>query len=323
MKKSIPIVLMCLAVFLLLNRYASKKMPLAYAAEMSEEELYDSSINARQKWAYAYDNNNSAEEQQTIRKWLTDSMGIRPSDDSYTKLDKIFAWLAPSVPGTYDVPADSVYTLPVSKLAAGMRAKSIKLFCTNHTEMLGKFATEAGLQVRSVTNEGAVAPADSLHSFNEIYIPESRAWAYADLTHGIAWIKENNEPVGILQLNRLLENASADSAVLMKTFQHGVTMQTLKQLPPPAVTYFKGKRVFRFYFSSYLQHQRPAGFFNRARLFLSTEPQFAFNGVNSFPGAALLIRLIASYGLLLSSMTLVFFLAKKIYRGIKNESFNT
>lgn len=283
-----------------INWYARKKMPLAYAAEMSYSELYEQvKEKDRSVWAFAYDNNYSPSEKEKIKKLLSDSMHLLASDPSYVKIEKIIAWLYPFVPANYDEPGDSVYSIPVSKLIECMQASSIKVFCTNHTEILGLLATEAGMQVRSVTNEGAIGPPTGLHSFNEVFIPEAQRWAYTDLTHGIAYIKKNDIPLNIVDVNQLLNSKVYDSNITLKIYDKGLQKKNFDAIPNTAVGYFSGARQFRYYHAAYLQNQQPASFMNRAKIFFSSHPQYSFYGKPAqSPAPAFLLRLISSYILL-------------------------
>ncbi len=300
MKRIITILFVFTAMAAMLNWYARKKLTLAYAEEMSYSQLYEQvNENDRSVWAFAYDNNYSAAEKEKIKQILKDSMHILASDPSYVKMEKIIAWLYPYVPGTYNEPGDSVYSMPVTKLIACMQVNSIKVFCTNHTEILGLLATEAGLQVRSVTNEGAVSPGKDLHSFNEIFIPEANRWAYADLTHGVAYIKKNEVPLNIVELNEQLNSKKYDSSIKLKIYNKGLREERLDRLPETVIGYISGARKFRYYFSEYLQNQQPVSFMNRVRIFMSTRPQFAFNGeLQRSANPAFMARLISSYTLL-------------------------
>lgn len=299
----------------LLNWYARKKMPLAYAAEMSYSQLYEQvSEHDRSVWAFAYDNNYLPAEKEKIKRLLNDSMHILVTDASYTKMEKIMAWLYPYVPKTYDEPADSVYSMPVSKLIAGMQTNRIKVFCTNHTEILGLLATEAGMQVRSVTNEGAVSPANGLHSFNEIFIPEAKRWAFADLTHGIAYVKQNGLPLNIAEINEQLRSKTTDSSIVFKIYNEGLQDKKMEALPATATAYFGGTGQFRYYLSGYLQNQQPVSIINRLKIFFSIQPQYGFNGRSSHSyNAAFLTRLISSYALLICVPVCIILLLYRLF----------
>jgi hypothetical protein len=236
--------------------------------------FYNNPVVVNQVWHYGYDKDLSETEKKTAQRYLADSFGIEKNDNSYKKIEKIFAHLFPYVKNTIGIPHHSVENMQTMTIVEQMKKKQIKLWCGNYTRMLGFFAAQAGLEVRTITTETDKAVSFDVHSFNEIFIPEEGKWCFTDLMNGVAYINSVAGVLNTVDINQLLLKGVQDNNIKALCFKNSTadTCTFGNNLPAGILHYFAGTQQFRFYFSNYLRYQKVQGKLQRIKNFIIPTP---------------------------------------------------
>jgi hypothetical protein len=126
---------------------------------------------------------------------LRDEVGIRDTDPTLTRMEKLFPYLRKKLVGAGGVPKDDERWMNPYRLYCEMVAGTGKGWCTQHAQVWVYWANRAGIPTRFVF--GARTQDDRIvytgHSWAESYIHEQRRWAFVDLSEGFLHItnKEN------------------------------------------------------------------------------------------------------------------------------------
>jgi hypothetical protein len=190
--------------------------------------------------------------------------GIRESDPTRTKIEKLFHVLKPALEGGRGVPADdSRWTTPWD-LFQGMCRGERKGWCTQHALIYVFFANRAGIPTRFVftarTQSNSVVYTG--HAFAESYITEQNRWAWVDMDFGLASVtNKKGQVLNTAELMHLNQHDAFDSCqarvYIGSRWQDlpGVTTQdTVMTFPFPMVS---GVAERQFISQAILKYRRP------------------------------------------------------------------
>jgi transglutaminase-like putative cysteine protease len=139
---------------------------------------------------------------------VREEAGIRESDPTFTKLEKLTRYLRPKLKCAVGVPKDDERWENPLQLYNEMIGGTGKGWCTEHARVWVFWANRAGVPTRFVfnarTQDNRIAY--SGHAFAESYIREQGRWAYADLSQGQCYITNREGQVlntaELFQLNQ-------------------------------------------------------------------------------------------------------------------------
>ena len=175
------------------------------------------------KWKDALDYTD-ASELNAVKQFLSDSLHIKPTDSTLSKIKIIGNYIYQSAKQSMGVPPDSLAKHSVYKQFYLAKNGQTKIWCANITDIFHLFSSAAGIVSRKIGLTGNREIFSSgLHSANECYLPETGEWAYTDITQNILLLTDSTgkifNTVDLYQLKKLNETgniilySSGDSAV--------------------------------------------------------------------------------------------------------------
>ncbi|MCX6132167.1 MAG: transglutaminase-like domain-containing protein [Ignavibacteriales bacterium] len=136
-------------------------------------------------------------------------LGIRDTDPTLTRIEKLFPYLRKKLKGSGGVPKDAERWMDPYRLFGEMAAGTGKGWCTQNAQVYVYWANRAGIPTRFVF--GARTQDDRIvytgHSWAESYIREQHRWAFVDLSQGQLYVTDRDGQVlntaQIFHLNQL------------------------------------------------------------------------------------------------------------------------
>ena len=160
---------------------------------------------------------------------VRDDMGIRDTDATFRRMDKLVRYLRIKLKGSGGVPKDDERWMNPWTLYNEMVNGTGKGWCTQNAQVWVFWANQAGIPTRFVftarTQDNTIVYTG--HAFAESYIREQHRWAYVDLSQGQAYITDRNGDVlNTAELFQLNQHGAFDS-----TFARIYVDQTWARLP--------------------------------------------------------------------------------------------
>lgn len=149
-----------------------------------------------------------------VSRILRDEVGIRDTDPTYTRMEKLTPYLRKKLKGAGGVPKDDERWMNPYRLYCEMVAGTGKGWCTQHAQVWVFWANRAGIPTRFVF--GARTQDNSItftgHAWAESYIREQHRWAFVDLSQGELYITDKESHVlNTAELFHLNQNNAFDS----------------------------------------------------------------------------------------------------------------
>jgi hypothetical protein len=128
-----------------------------------------------------------------VDRILRDEVGIRSSDSTFARMQKLMRFLRPQLKDAGGVPLDDERWMNPLDLYHAMVDGTGKGWCTQNAQLWVFWANRAGIATRFVF--GARTEADNHivytgHSWAECFIPEQNRWAFVDLAHAHLYITD-------------------------------------------------------------------------------------------------------------------------------------
>lgn len=125
---------------------------------------------------------------------VRDEMGVRETDDTMTRLEKVVRYLRTKLADAGGVPKDEFRWLNPWAMCQEMIAGTGKGWCTQNAQIFVFFANRAGVPTRFVF--GATTQDDVIiyngHSWGESWVKEQGRWTYVDVTQSIIAVQDKN-----------------------------------------------------------------------------------------------------------------------------------
>ena len=149
-----------------------------------------------------------------VARILHDEVGIRDTDPTFTRMEKLAPYLRKKLKGAVGVPKDDERWMNPYRLYCEMAAGTGKGWCTQHAQVWVFWANRAGIPTRFVF--GARTQDNSIvytgHSWAESYIREQHRWAFVDLSQGELYITDKESKVlNTVELFQLNQHNAFDS----------------------------------------------------------------------------------------------------------------
>jgi hypothetical protein len=132
-----------------------------------------------------------------VSRVLRDEVGIRDTDPTFARMEKLGPYLRRKLKGAAGVPKDDERWMNPYRLYCEMVAGSGKGWCTQHAQVWVFWANRAGIPTRFVF--GARTQDNSIvytgHAWAESYIREQHRWAFVDLSQGELYITNKEAQV--------------------------------------------------------------------------------------------------------------------------------
>ena len=121
---------------------------------------------------------------------LHSELGIRDTDPTLARMEKLFPYLRKKLKGSGGVPKDEERWMDPYRLFGEMAAGTGKGWCTQNAQVYVFWANRAGIPTRFVF--GARTQDDRIvytgHSWAESYVREQHRWAFVDLSQGELYV---------------------------------------------------------------------------------------------------------------------------------------
>ncbi|MDP2884209.1 MAG: transglutaminase domain-containing protein [Ignavibacteria bacterium] len=128
---------------------------------------------------------------------LHNELGIRDTDATLTRMEKLFPYLRKKLKGSGGVPKDDERWMDPYRLFGELAAGTGKGWCTQNAQVYVFWANRAGIPTRFVF--GARTQDDRIvytgHSWAESYIREQHRWAFVDLSQGELYVTNKEAQV--------------------------------------------------------------------------------------------------------------------------------
>jgi hypothetical protein len=123
---------------------------------------------------------------------VRDEMGVRDSDDTLTRMDKVMRYLRTKLVDAGGVPKDAFRWMDPWHMFQEMAAGTGKGWCTQNAQIYTFFANRAGVPTRFVfdSNIQDNAIAYNGHSWAESWIKEQSKWTHVDPSHTLIAIQD-------------------------------------------------------------------------------------------------------------------------------------
>lgn len=135
-----------------------------------------------------------AEARAETDRLLRDEAGIRDSDPTFTRMEKVVRFLRIKLKDARGVPKDDERWMNPWQLYTEMVHGTGKGWCTQHAQLYVYWANRAGIPTRFVfgarTQDNAIVYTG--HAFAESFIREQQRWAFVDLSHAHITITDKN-----------------------------------------------------------------------------------------------------------------------------------
>ena len=132
-----------------------------------------------------------------VSRILYDEVGIRDTDPTFSRIEKLAPYLRKKLKGAGGVPKDNERWMNPYRLYCEMVAGTGKGWCTQHAQVWVFWANRAGIPTRFVF--GARTQDDRIvytgHAWAESYIREQHRWAFVDLSQGELYITNKEAQV--------------------------------------------------------------------------------------------------------------------------------
>jgi hypothetical protein len=163
------------------------------------------------------------------RRILKEEIGVRDTDSTFARMDKLVRYLRKKLKGSGGVPKDDERWMNPWVLYNEMVAGTGKGWCTQNAQIWVFWANQAGIPTRFVfnarTQDNTIVYTG--HAFAESYVREQNRWAYADLSQGQAYVmNKRGEVLNTAELFQLNQQNAFDS-----TFARIYIDQTWEKLP--------------------------------------------------------------------------------------------
>lgn len=128
---------------------------------------------------------------------LRDEVGIKDSDSTFTRMEKLTRYLRIKLKNASGVPKDDERWMDPYKLYNEMAGGTGKGWCTQFAQIYVYWANRAGIPTRFVfgarTQDNTITYTG--HSFAESFIKEQSRWAFVDLSHSFIYITDKKGQV--------------------------------------------------------------------------------------------------------------------------------
>jgi len=157
-------------------------------------------------------------------------MGITPSDDTITRMDKVFTYLKSVGIASAGVPRDDYRWMNPYAIFQEIAAGTGHGWCTQNAQIFVFFANRAGVPTRFVF--GCNNQDDTIyyngHSWAECYVKEKGRWTYVDVTESILGVSDRHGvPLNTADIYQMVQHDSFD----------GVTANVFKDWNWPKLPY--------------------------------------------------------------------------------------
>jgi hypothetical protein len=140
---------------------------------------------------------------------LAREVGVRDSDPTFTKMEKVTRYLRIKLKNARGVPKDDERWMNPWMLYNDMAYGTGKGWCTQHAQLYVYWANRAGIPTRFVfgarTQDNTIVYTG--HAFAESWIKEQNRWAFVDLSHAQIYVTDRQGKVlntaELFQLNQL------------------------------------------------------------------------------------------------------------------------
>jgi transglutaminase-like putative cysteine protease len=148
---------------------------------------------------------------------LHNELGIRDTDPTFTRMEKLMPYLRKKLSGSSGVPKDDERWMNPYQLYGEMVAGTGKGWCTQNAQVWVFWANRAGIPTRFVfgarTEDNTIVYTG--HSWAESFIREQNRWAYADITQGQMYITDKlGHVLNTVELFQLNQHNAFDSTLV-------------------------------------------------------------------------------------------------------------
>ena len=217
----------------------------------------------------------TANEITIAKKILLDSIHIRPSDNSITKIQKIGSYILKKLDTKRGIPKDTMDLLsPLQSFEYAQQNKS-KVWCGDFSNIFAFFTNLEGITTRSIWIEGDANGINTAgHSFNETYIDEFNKWIFVDLTSNTLSVQTNKgEYLNTLQFYNAFI-LSSDNLQITSFKQDSILKNTINYNNSFYNDYFNSPIDFVCYYSSQFNKQL-YNFSGKIKRYIFKNPTFA------------------------------------------------
>ena len=149
-----------------------------------------------------------------VDRILRDEVGIRYTDSTFARMEKLARYLRIKLKDARGVPKDDERWMNPWMLYNEMVGGTGKGWCTQHAQLWVFWANRAGIPTRYVfgarTEDNAIVYTG--HSWGESFIREQNRWAFVDLSHAQIYVTDRNgDALNSAQLFHLNQHGAFDS----------------------------------------------------------------------------------------------------------------
>lgn len=189
-KYKYPVVIVLLLLFLYITRNRSYYI---------HTNVYDSATMAH--WIPKHTMYDSAEI--VIGKVISrDSMKIENDDSTIVKITKISRHLVTNFHEYLGTPKEFVFNETPLQSYNSIKNKTTELFCTQYSLIFTFFCRINNIVTRRIESYGK----NDRHTFNEVFLPESKEWVFVDLTNNILYTKKGNKYISLRDFYSVINN---------------------------------------------------------------------------------------------------------------------
>jgi hypothetical protein len=150
-----------------------------------------------------------------VDRLLRDEVGIRPTDSTVARMEKLFPYLRKKLKGVGGVPKDDERWMNPWLLYSALVDGSGKGWCTQHAQVWVFWANRAGIPTRFVfgarTQDNTIVYTG--HAWGESFIREQNRWAFVDLSQGHLYMTNKaGEVLNTAELFQLNQQNAFDGA---------------------------------------------------------------------------------------------------------------
>ncbi|HCA81717.1 MAG TPA: hypothetical protein DEP53_18465 [Bacteroidetes bacterium] len=152
-----------------------------------------------------------------VDRILHDELGIRDTDPTFTRMEKLMPYLRKKLSSSGGVPKDDERWMNPWQLYGEMVAGTGKGWCTQNAQVWVFWANRAGIPTRFVfgarTQDNKIVYTG--HSWAESYIREQNRWAFADVTQGELYVTDKlGQVLNTVDLFHLNQHNAFDSTFI-------------------------------------------------------------------------------------------------------------
>jgi hypothetical protein len=161
---------------------------------------------------------------------------------------------------------------PLQQYDLLIQDSSQKLWCSQYRSLFGFFCTAAGLQNRYIDAVPVDSIYDGFHGLNEVYLPELKKWAMADITRNILLLKKNDDPFSAADYYEFRRAAKTDTLTGIQGTDSLYRIFHSPVAPEPRDKYFHQGYMLRYYYTVNVPEVYTTG--NKIRRYILARPWY-------------------------------------------------